>query len=131
MGKGGQRAVEVVKPTLAQPTDDGVWRSPYNPLDKDAPELPTKGEIRAVIPKECFERSYVKSVFYLLRDLAMAAALVYGTSQVLSTDVPSLDHDSGPLKILAWAAGWGFYAFWMGTILTGPWVLVRSDETRF
>jgi omega-6 fatty acid desaturase / acyl-lipid omega-6 desaturase (Delta-12 desaturase) len=100
-----------------------VWKSPYNPLDKNAPTLPTKSQIRDVIPKECFERSYVWSMFYLLRDAAMAAAFVYGTAQVLSTDVPNL---ANPLEVVTWIMGWSFYAFWMGTILTGPWVLAHE-----
>jgi len=125
MGKGGERAIEVVKPTgTQQQSAEGVWRSAYNPLDNDAPELPTKGEIKAVIPKECFHRSYVKSMFYLLRDLTMAAGFAYATSRILSTDIPSLE--GGPLRILAWGAGWTFYGFWMGTIMTGPWVCAHE-----
>jgi omega-6 fatty acid desaturase (delta-12 desaturase) len=31
-----------------------------------------------------------------------------------------------PLALLTWALGWGVYAFWMGTILTGPWVLAHE-----
>jgi len=125
MGKGGQQSSASGRaPLLSSKAQEAaekstVWRSPYNPLDKNAPTLPTKGQIKAVIPKECFERSYFWSMFYLARDCAMAGAFVYGTSQVLSTDLPTAD----PLSILAWVAGWTFYAFWMGTILTGPWVL--------
>ena len=114
MGKGGQRA--------AVPTTSKVWKSPYNPLDKNAPELPTKGQIKAVIPKECFKRSYFWSMFYLTRDLLIAGAFLYGATQVLSTDLPPLE--AGP--ILSWVAGWSFYAFWMGTIMTGPWVLAHE-----
>lgn len=96
-----------------------AWKSPYNPLDPNAPAIPTKGEIRAVIPAHCFQRSYFWSTFYVLRDVAMAAALAYATSQVLSsTQVPT-----EPLAKAAWVAGWLFYAFWMGTIWWGMWVL--------
>lgn len=115
MGKGGQSVNSSVK--------DDVWKSPYNPLNTKAPELPTKGQIKAAIPKHCFDRSYVWSMFYLSRDLAIAAGFVYGTSQVLSTDLPSL---SEPLELLKWGFGWSFYAFWMGTIMTGPWVLAHE-----
>jgi omega-6 fatty acid desaturase (delta-12 desaturase) len=138
MGKGGQRATrsstrqEAAASTKAsaqqqqqqqqhQQQQDGVWTSPYNPLDKSLPTLPTKGEIKAVIPKECFQRSYFWSMFYLVRGLAMAAAFAYATSQVLSTDIPTQ-----AVNILPWAAAWGAYAFWMGTILTGPWVLAHE-----
>lgn len=116
MGKGGQKAV------IAQPSA-GEWKSPYNPLAKNAPTLPTKGEIKAVIPKECFHRSYFWSLFYLARDLAMTAAFLYAATQVLTTELPPIEQS---LQILAWAAGWSFYAFWMGTILTGPWVLAHE-----
>lgn len=141
MGKGGEQAVRVSKPSDATTTStkqqlvsdrshgDGVWRSQYNPLDKNAPALPTKGEIKAVIPPHCFQRSYFWSMFYLFRDLSIAAAFAYGTSQVLSTDLPSLELDGTtglPLKALGWVAGWAFYGFWMGTILTGPWVLAHE-----
>jgi len=121
MGKGGQRSFEASKPAQVQVDQQEVWKSPYNPTSKDAPELPTKGQIKAVIPKECFKRSYFWSMFYLMRDLAMAAGFVYATNQVLSTEIPT-----EPLQILVWAAGWSFYAFWMGTILTGPWVLAHE-----
>lgn len=113
MGKGGQ-SVSV---------EDSVWQSSYKPLDAKAPELPTKGQIKASIPKHCFERSYVWSMFYLFRDFAIAGGFVYGTSQVLSTDLPSL---TDPLDILKYVGGWSFYAFWMGTIMTGPWVLAHE-----
>ena len=122
MGKGGQKTAPTLLSSKAQEAADKstVWRSPYNPLDKNAPVLPTKGQIKAVIPKECFQRSYFWSLFYLARDLAMAGAFAYGSSRVLSTDLPDL---TNPLAILTWVAGWTFYAFWMGTILTGPWVI--------
>lgn len=117
MGKGGQQV-----PTSAPPQNE-VWRSPYNPVAKDAPQLPTKGEIKAAIPAHCFQRSYVWGMFYVFRDLSIAAAFVYATSQVLSTELPALDD---PTAIATWVAGWSFYAFWMGTIMTGPWVLAHE-----
>lgn len=51
----------------------------------------------------------------------MATAFAYGTSLVLSTDLP--DVSEGLAKVVTWIVGWSLYAFWMGTILTGPWVL--------
>jgi len=116
MGKGGRAQV----PTTNK---DSVWKSPYNPLAKNAPVLPTKGEIKAVIPKECFKRSYVHSMWFVLRDTIMAVALVYATNSLLSTELPSnlLSADAA-----VWLAGWNFYAFWMGTILTGHWVLAHE-----
>lgn len=114
MGKGGR--TDATK----KAADALRWESPYKPLDKDAPTLPTKGEIKACIPKRCFERSYIWGMSYLIRDLIIAAAFVYGTSQVLSTDLPEL---TDPVAVATWTLGWSFYAFWMGTIMTGPWVV--------
>lgn len=114
MGKGGRK--ETVKASGAQ-----VWTSPYKPLEKDAPKLPTKGEIKASIPAECFERSGFWSMMYVARDAIIATTFVYATSQVLSTEVPS-----DPTELAVWVAGWSFYAFWMGTIMTGPWVLAHE-----
>jgi len=121
---------EVVGTTtsLKDSTDgSGVWKSRYNPLDPKAPKLPTKGEIKAAIPKECFERSYVRSMYFVGRDTAMAAALVYVTSQLLSTDLPTTTMGGlFSLEALKWVVGWNVYAFWMGTILTGHWVLAHE-----
>ena len=118
MGKGGRSTASV-----ATKDDENVWRSPYNPLDPKAPELPTKGQIKDVIPAHCFKRSYVWGMVYVFRDTIMAAGLAYATSQVLSTDIPST---SDPTKLLAWVLGWSFYAFWQGAILTGHWVLAHE-----
>lgn len=131
MGKGGQRAAVSVKDAAIDPSrvkaanqnHDGGWVSPYNPLDKNAPELPSKGQIKAVIPKECFERSYFWSMFYLTRDFIMAGAFVYATAQVLTTELPALND---PLAMAQWVFGWSMYAFWMGTIMTGPWVCAHE-----
>jgi fatty acid desaturase len=124
MGKGGRTDASVKQNTAqANEIKGGEWRSPYNPLDPNAPELPTKGQIKAVVPKHCFARSYIWSMVYLIRDFIMATAFVYATSQVLSTDLPSL---SDPVAITTWVAGWSFYAFWMGTIMTGPWVVAHE-----
>jgi omega-6 fatty acid desaturase (delta-12 desaturase) len=125
MGKGGQRAAVT---TAATTTTNGSsskstqWTSPYDPLDKSLPALPTKGEIKAVIPKSCFNRSYFWSMAYLARDFAIAAAFVHATNQVLSTDLPELTVSA----VATWVTGWSLYAFWMGTIMTGPWVLAHE-----
>jgi len=62
-------------------------------------------------------------MFYLCRDFAIAAAFVYATSLVLCTDLPSIWE---PVEVAKWVIGWSFYAFWMGTIMTGPWVLAHE-----
>jgi omega-6 fatty acid desaturase (delta-12 desaturase) len=135
MGKGGRTDSSVLKqnekksvvatsPSSSSSSNKGGWTSPYNPLDPNAPKLPTKGEIKAVIPDRCFERSYVWGMAYLIQDAIMAAVFAYGTSRVLSTDLPSLDEPT--IVIAGWVVGWAVYAFWMGTILTGPWVVAHE-----
>lgn len=122
MGKGG-RTESKIRQKVANKTLEESWKSPYNPLDPNAPELPTKGQIKAAIPAHCFERSYIWGMAYLIRDIIMSAAFTYGTMQVLSTDLPSL---SDPAELAKWVAGWTFYAFWQGTIWTGPWVVAHE-----
>jgi fatty acid desaturase len=123
MGKGGQAPV---KTAVSQPAST-EWKSPYNPLSPDAPTLPTKGQIKASIPAHCFERSYVWGMLYLFRDLAIAAGFAYATSRLLSTDLPGLPTSfEAVADWLKWTAGWTFYAFWMGTIMTGPWVVAHE-----
>ena len=127
MGKGGQNALSLRGPSISAQRKGDVWTSPYNPLDKDAPALPTKGQIKAVIPKECFQRSYFWSMFYLARDFAMAAAFLYATTSLLSTDLPTITgNENALLDVAVWVLGWFFYAFWMGAIMTGPWVLAHE-----
>jgi len=122
MGKGGSASVPDTATVQTQPKD-GHWVSPYRPLDPKAPKLPSKGEIKACIPKECFERSYAHSVYFVFRDTAWAVACVYATHLALSTDRPAVIFS---LDALAWFVGWNVYAFWMGTILTGHWVLAHE-----
>jgi len=130
MGKGGDANIKsrssatthvVVKNQKFD--ENGIWQSSYRPLEKNAPELPTKGQIKAAIPDHCFVRSYFWSMYHLVKDLAMAAGFVYATMQCLSTDLPSIWN---PMECLTWFVGWNFYAFWMGTILTGPWVVAHE-----
>jgi len=116
MGKGGRASIQHSK-------DNKVWKSSYNPLDPKAPKIPSKGEVKAVIPKECFERSYIHSMWFVLRDTAMAGGLVFLTKSFLSTECPS---SMMSLEGMFWVLGWNFYAFWMGCILTGHWVLAHE-----
>jgi len=124
MGKGGEAVKSAQAAVVPQKFDaDGNWISSYRPLDKDAPELPTKGQVKAAIPAHCFNRSYFWSMYYLVRDCAVAGAFLYASNRYLSTDLPSI---SDPVECLTWALGWTFYAFWMGTIMTGPWVVAHE-----
>lgn len=114
MGKGGRADI---------PARSTQWKSKYNPLDPNAPKLPSKGEIKASIPKECFERSALHSFYFVFRDSVMAAALVFAAYTSMSTDVPS---EIFSLDMLKWIVGWNLYAFWQGTVLTGHWVLAHE-----
>lgn len=123
MGKGGRTDATVRQLAAERASGLSGWKSPYNPLDPNAPTLPTKGEIKASIPKHCFQRSYIWGMVYLIRDLIMTAAFTYGISLVLSTDLPDI---KDPVAVATWTLGWGFYAFWQGTIWTGPWVIAHE-----
>ena len=113
MGKGGQK-ISSIKPVLMNSNE---WVSPYDPKDP-AVALPTKGEIKAVIPSHCFERSYFWSTYYVFRDTAWAIGCVYLANKFLSTEVPS--DAAGFCK---WFLGWSAYIFSMGTVLFGHWIL--------
>merc|ERR1712071_527728 len=99
-----------------------MGKSSFDPSDKSI-KIPTKGEIKAVIPKECFNRSAIWSFAYLFRDSVYAAAIVYVTKRFLSTELPE---NLLSLEALGWFLGWNMYAFWMGTVLTGHWVLAHE-----
>jgi len=128
MGKGGnaqlasaaKEGAEVIA-LKKQKFGEKVWISPYDPTDKNAPKLPTKAEIKASIPAHCFDRSAFKSMCLVARDCSMVAALLYATSQLLTTNIPTT-----PTEALVFVFGWSFYAFWMGTIFTGLWVLAHE-----
>ena len=101
--------------------DKKGWQSSYKPLEKNAPALPTIGEIRASIPAECFHRSYAWSFFYLARDVAMSGAVAFVASQCMSSVPPS--DEEGPVAFMLWVLGWSLYIFSMGTVSFGLWVL--------
>lgn len=115
MGKGGRSDANKRTTSLS------IWKTPYNPLDPNAPTLPTKGQIKAVIPKECFERSALHSFYFVLRDTVMSAGLIYLAMTYLSTELPS---NAG--ELLKFVVGWNLYAFWQGCVWTGHWVLAHE-----
>lgn len=120
MGKGGQH-VPAPAPSY-EPVETKLveWKSPYDPKDPNG-KLPTRGDLKAVIPSHCFERSYFWSVYYVFRDTAWAVGCVYVTSQFNSTDMPSTI-----LNFNLWVLGWTAYSFCMGTIVFGHWVLAHE-----
>ncbi|KAK3690080.1 fatty acid desaturase-domain-containing protein [Podospora appendiculata] len=83
----------------------------------EVPDFTIK-DIRDAIPKHCFERSYVKSMSYVFRDMFLLATTFllfhnYNTPEVIP---------STPVR----AALWGVYAFAQGLFGTGLWVLAHE-----
>mmetsp|Transcript_18654 Transcript_18654/g.59426 ORF Transcript_18654/g.59426 Transcript_18654/m.59426 type:complete len:404 (-) Transcript_18654:160-1371(-) len=96
---------------------------------KDHPGLPgpfplesppfTVRDLRAAVPKHCFERSYATSFYHLFLDLFKTAAL-YAVAVAFDTYVAP--HAPG-------AVWWLFYLPWWyatGSVLTGVWVLAHE-----
>jgi omega-6 fatty acid desaturase (delta-12 desaturase) len=99
-------------------------RPPSEPRDNDAASgtatrkrYPTKREVLAVIPKECFERSLFRSSLSLFLSLAMTVG-----SGVLA-------HAFIPLT-WPWLPAWIAYAIVAGTAGTGCWVVAHECGHR-
>lgn len=117
--KGAKKTVTVDKRPKSK---KGEWVSNYDPFDPNQ-KVPSKAEIKAAIPKECFKRSAAHSFLWVFIDTVQAAlcfALAYYT---LPTTLPPL---TSPLNLATAIVGWNVYAFWMGTILTGHWVIAHE-----
>lgn len=75
-------------------------------------------EIRDAIPKHCYERSYVKSMSYVFRDMIyLAVTFVIWHNFVTPEYIPSK-----PLRVVLW----GIYTFLQGLFGTGLWVLAHE-----
>ncbi len=87
-----------------------------------APPVPpltlTMKEIRAAVPKHCFERSLLRSLSHLLLDLAMITALGVGIYYV--------DQYAPLPRALVNFAAWPLYWWWQGVVMTGVWVLAHE-----
>ncbi len=75
--------------------------------------LPTRSEVRASIPDDCFERSTLRSLVYLAGSLAAVIALV--TSAILFLPMTWV-----------WLPVWALYAVATGTAATGLWVIAHE-----
>lgn len=117
MGKGGESSALLSK-AINEPK---VWMSSFDPLDKTV-KLPSKGQVKNSIPKHCFEKSALKGMMYVFRDTLVGAACVYATTLLVTTECPPLLST----EFVYWFVVWNLYAFWMGTILTGHWVLAHE-----
>jgi fatty acid desaturase len=81
--------------------------------DPLVPALPTRSEVRAAIPPECFERSLRRS----LAALAMSLLAVAVPTAVAAMFVP---------MTWAWAPLWLLHAVLVGTAATGLWVVAHE-----
>jgi omega-6 fatty acid desaturase (delta-12 desaturase) len=75
--------------------------------------LPTRAEVRAIIPDDCFERSTARSLLYLGGSLALVTALVAGAALWL------------PMT-WAWLPAWIAHAMLTGTAAVGLWVIAHE-----
>lgn len=78
----------------------------------------TINDVRAAIPKHCFERSAVRGLMYVARDiLSLAITFILFHTLWTPTNVPSSS---------VRAIGWAFYTFIQGCFATGLWVMAHE-----
>ncbi|MBC8351339.1 MAG: fatty acid desaturase [Planctomycetes bacterium] len=82
-----------------------------------APPLPTKQQVLAAIPEDCFERSLIKSSIYLFASLTLTLGPGFAAYFFL------------PLT-WAWLPVWIGYAMFTGTAATGCWVVAHECGHR-
>ena len=83
----------------------------------DATPLPTKQQVLAAIPADCFERSLVKSSLYMLASLVITLGSGLAAYYFLSLS-------------WAWLPAWIAYAMFTGTAATGCWVIAHECGHR-
>ena len=86
----------------------------------DAFEIPnyTINEIHKAIPKHCFQRSGLRGLGYVARDVACLATVFYFSNRFLTAEnIPST-----AIRTLAWV----LYTFVQGLFGTGLWVLAHE-----
>jgi len=78
--------------------------------------VPDVKTLRDAIPAKCFERSMLRSLSYVARDLVALSVLFYGAVQLTKLDLP-----------LSFAIpAWGLYSFVTGLFFTGLWILAHE-----
>jgi omega-6 fatty acid desaturase (delta-12 desaturase) len=83
-------------------------------------EIPdyTIGQLRSAIPKHCFERSAIRSLSYVARDLAQLAGTFYLFHNYVTPEtIPSM-----PVRAVLWT----LYTFMQGLSGTGLWVMAHE-----
>ncbi|KAF2832708.1 fatty acid desaturase, type 1 [Ophiobolus disseminans] len=83
------------------------------PKPTAVPDIKT---LRDAIPAKCFERSMLRSLSYVARDLVAVSVLFYSAVQLMKLDLPLA------LAIPAW----GLYSFVTGLFFTGLWILAHE-----
>lgn len=83
----------------------------------EVPDFTIK-DIRDAIPKHCFERSAVKGLGYVARDVACIATTFYVFNRFNTAEIIP----STPIRV----ALWGLYTFLQGLFGTGLWVIAHE-----
>lgn len=83
---------------------------------EDVKPLPDIKTLRDAIPAKCFERSFIRSYSYVVRDLIIVSSLFYCAVQLSQLDAPL------PIK----APLWLLYSFVQGCFFTGLWILAHD-----
>ncbi|KAI0853033.1 fatty acid desaturase-domain-containing protein [Daldinia vernicosa] len=104
--------------TVTTQTEAPVARSRVVQLKtkSEQPALPDINTIRKAIPPHCFQPSTWRSLGYVARDLAMAAALTYGAL----TYIPSVSNPAYRTSL------WVVYGFLQGLVGVGLWILAHE-----
>ncbi|KAJ4360484.1 uncharacterized protein N0V89_001049 [Didymosphaeria variabile] len=89
-------------------------RAPSVPIVVSA--VPDVKTLKNAIPSKCFERSLVRSLSYVARDLVFVSLLVSSAVYLTKLDAPV--YISIPL--------WGLYSFVQGLFFTGLWILAHE-----
>jgi len=84
----------------------------------------TLADVRARLPKEVFKANYALSFFYIFRDAALWAGIAYltylGLAAVQGGALPATWVPTATVAL------WANYAFWMGTVGFGWWVIAHE-----
>eukprot|EP01084_Bolivina_argentea_P293605 504996_1 len=80
------------------------------------PEFSMK-DVRQIIPKHLFERSYLKSFYWLIHDIILVAIMFYLGTYITEKYIPF---------ITLRAALWLVYWYVQGAFMTGIWVVAHE-----
>lgn len=86
------------------------------------PKTLTMAQIRAVVPRHCFERSLLTSLKHLTKDILMIAAMGIAMAWV---DVHATSDYGVPSWIVSWLI-FPMYWWWQGVFMTGVWVIAHE-----